>query len=153
MFVSYHTEIPLPMAEVERRLDDLRRHLGSWADLAYRDGEELRSRVGPSSGSLAKEVRLEIGSAEIHRGGLVYPISWSATGAGVLFPRLDADLTLSHVGSDATRISLDGTYEPPLGVVGKAVDRVLLRRVAESTVKAWIDRLGAGVLRAEKSVT
>jgi hypothetical protein len=152
MFVGYHTHISLPMAEVESRLDELGSHLGTWADVAYRDGEELRARVGPSSGNLAKEVRLVIGPAEIHRAGLVYPISWSATGAEVIFPRLSADLTVSHVGSDQTRISLEGTYEPPLGSLGKLVDRVLLRKVADSTVKAWIDGL-ADALSAGHTVS
>jgi hypothetical protein len=141
MFVSYQTKVDLPMAAVESRLDQLRSRLASWADVAYRDGEELRARVGPSSGSLAKEVHLEIGIAEIHRTGLVYPISWSATGAEVLFPRLSADMTISHDGQARTTISLEGIYEPPLGSLGKIVDRVLLRKVADSTVKAWVDRL------------
>jgi hypothetical protein len=145
MFVSYETEVPVPMAQVERRLEHLRLDLKSWADVAYRDGEELRSRVGPSQGSIAKEIRLEIGVSDVHRAGVVYPMSWTATGAELLFPRLDADLTLSHAGPDATRIALDGTYEPPLGPFGRVVDRILLRRVAESTVKAWIDRLAAAI--------
>ncbi len=152
MFVAYRTEVELPMAEVERRLDDLRRQLGSWADVAYRDGEELRTRVGPSQGNIAKEVRLEIGAPEIHRAGLIYPISWSATGAELLFPRLDADLTLSHDGPGATAIALNGTYEPPLGPLGRVVDRIVLRRVAESTVKAWVDRLALGIT-ADNPVT
>ena len=145
MFVSYRTQVPISMAEVEHRLDDVRAHLGSWADVAYRDGEELRARVGPNRGSLAKEVRLEIGIAEIHRAGLVYPIRWSATGAGVLFPVLNADLKLAHVGSDQTTISLEGTYEPPLGPLGRAVDRIMLRKVADATIKAWVDRLAEGI--------
>jgi hypothetical protein len=141
MFVHYYTDVPVPIADVEHNLDLLRSHLGSWADVAYREGEELRARVGPNEGTLAKEVRLELGIAEIHRSGLVYPISWSATGAGVLFPTLEADLTLSHVGVEQTRISLEGTYEPPLGTLGRVVDRVMLRKVADSTVKSWMDRL------------
>ena len=141
MFVHYFTDVPVPMADVERHLDQLRSHLGSWADVAYREGEELRTRVGPTDGAFAKEVRMELGIAQIHRTGLVYPISWSATGAQVLFPKLDADLLISHVGSNQTKISLEGTYEPPLGSLGKVVDRVMLRKVADSTVKAWVDRL------------
>lgn len=129
------------MAEVEHGLDDLRSHLGSWADVVYREGEELRARVGPGTGGFAKEVRLEIGTPEIHRSGLVYPIKWSATGAEVLFPKLNADLILSHIGTAETRIVFEGTYEPPLGPLGKVVDRVLLRRVADSTVRSWVDRL------------
>jgi hypothetical protein len=152
MFVHYSTNVEVPMADVERHLDELRSDLGSWADVAYREGEELRTRVGPIDGAFAKEVRLELGIAQIHRSGLVYPISWSATGAEVLFPRLNADLLISHVGHNQTTISLEGTYEPPLGTLGKVVDRIMLRNVADSTVKAWVDRL-AGAMTAGSRLT
>jgi len=150
MFVHYETEVSLPMADVEHRLDELRSDLGSWADVAYREGEELRARVGPGAGSVAKEVRLEIGTAEIHRSGLIYPVGWTATGAERLFPRLSAELRISHVGLQRTKITLDGTYEPPLGPLGRVVDRVLLRGVAESTVKAWIERMAAALTAESK---
>ena len=150
MFVHYFTDVPVPMADVERHLDQLRSHLGSWADVAYREGEELRTRVGPTDGAFAKEVRMELGIAQIHRTGLVFPISWSATGAQVLFPKLDADLLISHVGSNQTKISLEGTYEPPLGSLGKVVDRVMLRKVADSTVKAWVDRLADALVAGHR---
>jgi hypothetical protein len=146
MFVRYETEVSLSLPEVERGLDSFETQLGTLADLAYREGEELRSRVGPGSGNLAKEVRLDIGSPEIHRTGLIYPVSWSAVGAEMLFPRLNAELAISHNGVHRTRLILDGTYEPPLGQLGKVVDRILLRRIAESTVKAWVDRLAASLI-------
>jgi hypothetical protein len=152
MFVHYDTEVPIPMADVERRVGQLRSDLASWADVAYREGEELRARVGPEGSNFAKEIRLEIGSAEVHRSGLIFPLKWSATGAELLFPRLSADLILSHIGQYDTRISLAGTYQPPLGTLGKVVDRVLLRKVAESTVQSWVDRL-AEALTADQSVS
>jgi hypothetical protein len=141
MFVHYETEVTLTLPEVQRGLDSLRSELRTLADVAYREGEELRARVGPGTGNLAKEVRLELGAPEIHRSGLVYPVSWTAVGSEMLFPRLQADLIVSHIGPDQTRIIMDGTYQPPLGPLGRVVDRVLLRRVAESTVKTWVDRL------------
>jgi hypothetical protein len=141
MFVRHESEIGLPMSEVERRLDDLRTDLGSMADVAYREGEELRARVGPGSGAIAKEVHLAIGTPEIHRSGLIYPVRWSAVGSENLFPRLTADLVVSHVGHARTRITLEGTYQPPLGPLGKVMDRALLRHVAESTIRAWTERL------------
>lgn len=126
---------------VEQRLDALREDLDEWAGIAYHEGESLRAKVGPGFDGLAKEVRLEIGAHEIHRKGLVYPVKWVATGARTLFPTLSADLVLSHVGPTQTRIVFDGTYEPPLGPLGRAIDRVALRRIAESTVKGWVDRI------------
>jgi hypothetical protein len=151
MFVHHESEVPLPMSEVEHRLDSLRTDPDSMADVVYREGDELRARVGPGTGSVAKEIRLVIGTPEIHKSGLIYPISWSAIGSESLFPSLTADLTLSHVGHDRTRIVLEGTYQPPLGSLGKVIDRALLRRVAESTVRAWTDRLAeslAGKVRS-----
>ncbi len=126
---------------IEQRLDALHEDLDEWAGIAYHEGESLRAKVGPAFDGLAKEVRLEIGAHEIHRKGLVYPVKWVATGARTLFPTMSADLVLSHVGPTQTRIIFDGTYEPPLGPLGRAIDRVALRRIADSTVKGWVDRI------------
>lgn len=148
MFVHYYTQVPLHIAAVERLVDTLRYHLGEWAGVAYREGEELRARVGPGLDGFAKEVRLQIGVAEVHRGGLAYPVEWTAIGAEGLFPRMSASLVLTHVGAEATNISFEGNYEPPLGPLGKVADRVLLRKVADATVKNWVDRLAAALTEA-----
>lgn len=145
MFVHYYTHIPVSLGIVESRLGEVRARLEDWAGVAYRDGEEIHARVGPGPGGYAKEVRLEIGAAEIRRSGVVYPISWTAVGAKGLFPRLTADLVLSHVGRERTKLSLQGTYEPPLGPIGRAIDSTLLNNVAESTVQDWVDRVAAAV--------
>ncbi len=152
MFVHYFTHVPLHLGVVEHRLDELRGALEGWAGVAYREGEELRAKVGPSVDGHAKEVQLVIGPAEIHRTGLVYPISWTAVGAQGLFPKLTGELVLSHVGPEQTKLSLEATYEPPLGPLGKVVDRVVLGRFAESTVKNWVDQL-AEALTSGASVT
>jgi len=138
--------VPLHIGVVEHRIDALRDSMEEWAGVAYREGEELRAKVGPSLDGFAKEVELEIGTAEIHRSGLVYPVKWTAVGAKGLFPKLSGELVLSHVGPDRTKLSLEATYEPPLGPVGKVVDRVLLGRFAESTVQNWIDRLAEAIV-------
>lgn len=141
MFVHYFTHIPVHIGVVEHRLDGLRDAMEEFAGVAYREGEELRAKVGPSIGGYAREVHLDIGVAEIHRTGLVYPVHWTAVGAEALFPKLSGELVLSHVGPERTKLSLEATYEPPLGPVGKVVDRVLLGRFAESTVQNWVDKL------------
>jgi hypothetical protein len=140
VFVEYSTKVDAGLAQVEKELDQIRANLQDWADIAYREGEQLRARVGPSD-SVAREVNLEIGVAEIHSSGLVYPIHWTATGATLLFPELRADLVLSKDGSTRTALTLKGTYQPPLGMLGRIADRAGLGRVAEATVRHWIDRL------------
>ncbi len=152
MFVHYFTHVPLNVSDVEKRLDQFRTSLPEMADVAYRVGEELRAKVGPWVEGYAKEVKLEIGTAEIHRTGIAYPVTWTAVGATVLFPKLDAELLLAHVGRKLTRISIEGTYQPPLGFVGKMADRAILGRYADAAVRNWLDQL-AEALVDEKQIT
>jgi hypothetical protein len=151
LFLEYATTVEAPLPIVESRLGRLRSSLEAWADVAYREGEQLRARVGPSP-SVALEVSLEIGSSEIHSMGLVYPLHWTATGATVLFPELNADLILSKEGSHWTTLTLRGNYDPPLGPLGRLADRAILRHVAEATVTDWMERL-ASALGAEAVVS
>jgi hypothetical protein len=141
MFVHYFSHVPLPLPEVERRIDLVRHRMGDMADVAYRHGEQLRAKVGPWDGTFAKEVDMEIGVPFILTTGIAYPVVWVAHGAEILFPRLTAELVLAHIGLDTTRIALEGTYDPPFGLVGKVADRALLGRFADATVQHWLDRL------------
>ena len=153
MFVHYFTQVPLAMSEVEHRLNSVRNNLSQMADVAYREGEQLRAKVGPWEGGMAKEVSLEVGGAEIHASGLVYPMTWTASGAGILFPELKADLMLAHVGPHQTRLTVQGTYKPPLGVVGKVADRAVLGRYADATVRNWLDELAVALVEGDFSST
>ncbi len=144
MFVRYATTVPLGLGEVERRIDGLRSEFETWADVAYREGEKLKAKVGPAGG-VAKSVTLHVGPAEIQRRGVVYPVRWMANGAGALFPDLNAELTLSNLGPDETTLSLDGTYDPPLGALGRMIDRAVMGRVAEATVRQWVDRVAEAI--------
>ncbi len=108
----------------------------------------MKARVGPT-GSVARSVSLVLGSPEIQRRGIVYPLKWSANGAGALFPDLKADLVLSQMGPNETSISLDGTYQPPMGAVGRMLDRAVMGRVAEATVRNWVDRLAEEISSSE----
>jgi len=145
MFVRYFTHVPVGLGVAQERIEGVRSRLAEWAGVAYRDGEELRARVGPAPSKFAKEVDLVIGPSEVRNAGLVFPVRWSATGAEALFPKLEANLILIHLGPEMTSLSLEGTYEPPLGPLGRAADRVALRKFAEATVKDWIDRVAEAV--------
>lgn len=151
MFVHYFTHVPLPISEVERRIDLVKKRMGDMAGVAYREGEELRSKVGPWEAGFAKEIDLEIGTPHILNTGISYPMTWVAHGGEILFPRLSAELVLAHVAHDTTRIALEGTYDPPLGVVGKMADRALLGRFADATVRHWVDRLAESLVEEELS--
>lgn len=119
--------------------------LSEVADVAYRHGEELRSRIGPGDGPIAKTVRLQVGRPHRHDGQLRIPLTWEATGTPGLFPRMDADLLLAAVGPERAHLEFRGSYQPALGPVGWVIDRALLHRVAEASVKGFVDRLAAAL--------
>jgi uncharacterized membrane protein len=73
------------------------------------------------------------------------PLTWEPDGLEGLLPRLDANLELGPLGEDRTQLAISARYRPPLGVLGQAVDRVLLHRMAEATLKDFLDRLGAAI--------
>jgi hypothetical protein len=40
-----------------------------------------------------------------------------------------------------TQLTIHGRYEPPLGAVGRRLDRLLMHRIAEATIRAFLVRL------------
>ena len=141
MLVRYFTQADAPHWHVESTPSNLVGQLTGNAETAYREGEELRQRLQPIDIAPAKEVLLRIGTARIRRDGVAYPITWRATGPTGLFPRMTAELVVSPVGSERASVVFEGTYDPPLGILGEAIDRTLLNRLAELTVKSWVDDL------------
>lgn len=142
LFVYYFALIHRPWEEAEGRFLALATGLDGWAAAAYRRGEDLRARLGVGKSRLvAKTVRVELGAPVRGESETTLPITWEATGAPGLFPRMEADLVIAAVGPELTHLGLRGSYRPPLGAVGRLVDRALLHRVAESSIKGFVDRV------------
>jgi hypothetical protein len=148
MFVRYYLDLPVPLAEAERAfLDDP----VSWLPAAVREadeqGDRLLGEVGFGDGHrLDKRVEVTVGEAVRLTGAVMLPITWRATGIGVVFPALEGDLEVASLGPDRTQLSMSARYRPPLGGVGRALDRALLHRVAEATVKDFVHRVRQAIL-------
>lgn len=136
--------IDASISDVEKRFKDLRSGQNGSIDVIRRDENGLVARVGPTP-ALARDVRLEIGPGTVNNTGLVFPFHWVATSAEAMFPELDADLILTHSGRGHTHVTLKGTYHPPLGAIGRLVDRAGLGRVAEATVTNLLEGLAAAL--------
>lgn len=76
------------------------------------------------------------------------PIRWEAATLSGLFPILDGNLELSPVDETTCRLSLVASYRPPLDGVGRRLDRVAFHRVAESTVRSFLELLSARLQEA-----
>ncbi|MEX0757375.1 MAG: hypothetical protein WD204_05450 [Acidimicrobiia bacterium] len=136
MMVSDFMAVPLPMDVCQRRITGSD-GLALLADASYRRGEELA--VGPHS-AVAVPVEFSIGVPVVGSNSVEFPVRWRATGATHLFPHMDAELVLSPLG-ESTHVEFRGVYTPPMGPVGAILDRVALHRLAEATVRNFLERL------------
>ena len=93
-------------------------------------------------------VDMPLPAAQVEPAPLTYPAEWLPSMAGAAQEHGDGLLTavgVGPLGDDRTQLAISARYRPPLGVVGRAVDRVLLHRVAEATIKDFLDRVGAAI--------
>jgi hypothetical protein len=150
VFVGGQTVVDVTYDVARIRLENLAR--GGWLAAASGDvyGEWGRglARVGPlgSAPGLSRLVDVRFRRLVTREWVAVLAVRWEAVGpGGGLFPVLDADITLTPHGEPATLLALTGAYRPPLGVIGAALDRAVLHRVATATVQGFVDRIGNAI--------
>lgn len=155
MFVRTYVELDVPFEQAEASL------LGSpeaWVPGLLRDAEDRGHRLLAEVGFVVDDRRIdrevEIGLGMPHRSGSAtrVPLTWNTTTGTRLFPRLEADLEVARLGPSRSQLSMDARYRPPLALVGRALDRALLHRVAEATLKDFVDRVAGRILAREASV-
>ena len=149
MFVRYFLELDDPFEEVEAALlAEPATWLPGMARAAGELGERLLVEVGFSASEelrIDDEVEISIGQSYRAPGKTRLPMSWKAPGEGRLFPALDADLELAGMGASRTQISISAWYHPPMAPFARSLDRALLNRVAEATIKDFLDRVGGAL--------
>ncbi len=115
---------------------------------------------------LASQLRVNVGALEIgtdidiavhsveetQAAGTSSPVTriqfeWKAKQSPRLFPVMHAELSVYPLTATETQLDFSGHYEPPLGVVGSAVDAVLGNRVADASIHRFLSEV-ASYLRA-----
>jgi hypothetical protein len=154
VFARYFVELPLPPEAVERALaDDPRAWLPSLAADANHRGEALLAEVGFGERlRLKREVSIELSAPVSSASKTVFPLRWEASDHPSLFPALDADLEVASLGGSRTQLAMSARYVPPLGTVGRAIDRAVLARVAEATLKDFLDRVAEAILGSTEPI-
>jgi hypothetical protein len=154
MFVTYELPAGTGLHQAQARFANLLH--GAWlaeASAAAYDGAVTGLlRVGPAGLAAAKLVRVSL-LDPVYRGQVMtVGLRWEATGpAGGLFPVLDANLSIfpaqgeGTTGGKAARLALTGSYRPPLGRLGAALDQAVLHRVATATIRALVQNLAAAL--------
>ena len=100
----------------------------------------------PGNGRVAAPVRLQVSYSgpKSPRFGLTI----AARNTPWMYPRFRGGLELAPVGAASTTLTLSGTYEVPLGILGRAFDATAARGIAPRGLADFIDRLVADVTDA-----
>jgi hypothetical protein len=68
-------------------------------------------------------------------------LEWKARESARLFPLMRAELAVYPLTATETQLDFSGDYEPPLGVVGSAVDTLVGHRVAEASIHRFVNEV------------
>lgn len=107
------------------------------------------------AGEVVSNLHLQLGGFElgrdvvVHLGELdatseearsVMPIHWEAATGHLLFPTVDATLEVAamSIHPPMVQVTLAGSYDPPFGPLGRAIDRSLTHRVAEAVILRFV---------------
>jgi len=72
------------------------------------------------------------------------PLRWETTGPAGQFPVLDADITLTAAGEDATVFALTGAYRLPPSLAAGA-DQQAMQQCAAATIHSFLARLASAI--------
>ena len=106
--------------------------------------------------SVQQEVWLQLGEARCGEAEVVLPLEWRAIGRERVFPTFAGHLVACEDEDGVTRLSLEGDYSVPLGIIGRFGDglsgRRLARRSLAGMLKRVAHRVDTDVARHEPSV-
>ena len=145
MFLRYYVTVGLPSHEVEAAFDaGVELWLPALVQQVNGHGMQLLSELGFDVGKrrIERKIEVTVGTPKRIPGATLVPIKWHAASTSWLFPELDGQLEIAALGATTTQLGLSASYEPPLGLVGKIADRALLHRVAEVTIKDFLEGVG-----------
>lgn len=73
----------------------------------------------------------------------VFSLEWEAARRPRLFPFMHAKLIVYPLTATETQLELVSRYEPPLGIVGAALDAVIGHRIADACVHRFLTEVAA----------
>ena len=150
MFLGAEIRLDVGFNAAQARMANLARGglLRRASDDAYDELGTGLARVGPlgAAPGLSRLVAVRFRDLAIHEDFAIGAMRWEVIGpGGALFPALDADIKLTPAGEDATMLTVAGVYRPPLGGLGAGLDRAIMHRVAQATIRAFTNHIGAAI--------
>jgi hypothetical protein len=94
---------------------------------------------------LSRDITLQVGDIREEKTGTSelsritrVPLTWQAAESPGLFPVMTAELSVYPLSPTETQVELHGQYDPPLGVLGLALDAVVGHRIAEASIHRFV---------------
>lgn len=128
---------------VERGASLFQRATASASARATEVGATLHTGVGAVE--VAVDVRIFVHAVSEDEGVagmspvLRIALGWEASHAAALFPVMKGELSFWPLTATETQLEIEGTYRPPLGVIGNAADAAIGHRIAEASIHQFLD--------------
>jgi hypothetical protein len=147
MFVRHFVDLDVPFAEAEAvLLEDPAAWLPDLVSETDAEGAHLLTRVGFGLGlHVRKRVEVEVMEPLRVPGRTVIPLRWTTGADPSPLPSMEGDIELAPFGAEGSHLAMSGRYAPPFGAVGETLDRALLHRVAEATVRDFVRRVARAI--------
>ena len=150
MFIGAEIRLDVGFHAAQARLANLARGglLRRASGSAYHEWQADLARVGPWGTMLgmSRLVQVRVRDMVTQGDSAIWAMRWEVTGpGGALFPALDADIKLTPAGEDAATLAISGVYRPPFGSLGAGLDRAIMHRVAEATIRSFTEQIGTAI--------
>ena len=155
MFIGAEIRLEVGFTAAQARLTNLAHggRLRRASECAHNWGVD-QARVGSlDTPGISRLVKVQFCHLVSHEDSAIWALRWEADGSkGGLFPVLDADITLTRAGEQATVLAVSGSYRPPLGSLGAGLDRAVMHLIAEATIRAFTRQIGAAIANPATSL-
>ena len=155
MFIGAEVQLDLGFYAVQTRLANqvcgglLRRA----SDGAYDEWQACLARIWPWATALSTGlIQVRVRDMVTHADCATWTMRWEVTvPGGSLLPALDADISLTPAGVDATMLAVCGAYRPPLGGLGVGLDRAIIHQAAEVMIGCFTTHIRIAIVQAVAS--
>ena len=117
------------------------------ASRAHSVASQLRVDIGGIE--VGADIEISVGEIEDFPAGATsgprtrIQLEWEAAKHAHFFPVMRAELAVYPLTATETQLDFAGHYEPPLGMLGSAMDSIVGHRVAEVSVHRFVSEVAA----------
>ena len=146
--IELHVQLPLVFSAARESFQRVVRELGETTGSPERHtlAVYLRDLHAGVRGEIRVPITMEIAE---HNRRFECTISIRAASDRGYFPTFEGTLSINPLATQS-ELWLQGTYLPPLGIVGGLLDRTLLRNAARRSLQAFLQRIADDVTGDER---